>query len=709
MVIGVIVAKKYLNYVVPLYESTAKIKLADVREGLQNSNLFKDFDVFASSNKIAAEIEVLKSSVLINKALDSLGFDIEMYRKGKLMSVELFDNSPFKIHQNLTSPQAYDKRYGLNIKSIEEFELTIPSSTENKVISGVFGKLVSFEHGSFTISLNENYISNKPDLDIIDFYEFEFLSRHKLINKIHKNLDVVSIDKDVAVIRINFKSPIPTKAALFVNRLAKTYIQDYIEAKYKAAETTVKFLDNQIIEVSKKLKEAESNIENYRNTKKITNIRQETETDLRKISQLRIQQTNLKINLLAIESLDSYIQKGKDNFLDLAPNFEAFTDLLSTEIIKSLKSLQSEKKDLLLIYTPEEEKVKVIDSKIDDLKKYLIESISNTAANLKIKYENLSRDIEDFEKVFITIPEKEKIITLMNREFEIYQKTYISLNEKRIEAKIAKAAKIAFHRIISPAESAKDPVSPNRSIILIVAAMLGMFGSIILIYLIHLAKAKINDRYTIESMSSIPIAMLTPKLFKSKLVEDHFLKEASQLEIKEIISDKAVICFSAFGVKEGAIYNSMHLAKALIKQGHKVLIVDVQDNLLYGQNHNIDPINIESGLDLIVLTDLKFKTYTKNRLKSFIDNISLSYNITIIINETIGNQKSLLLMSISSVNLVCVDSRLTKAKKIIEIEILKEEFNLPSIHFILNRYNYNPNIITEVFNKLKKIFEKKVS
>ncbi|MBK7805834.1 MAG: hypothetical protein IPJ51_05995 [Saprospiraceae bacterium] len=55
---------------------------------------------------------------------------------------------------------------------------------------------------------------------------------------------------------------------------------------------------------------------------------------MRKISQLKIQQTNIKMNLEAIHELNDYIARGKDNFLDLAPNFEAFTDLLSTEMVK---------------------------------------------------------------------------------------------------------------------------------------------------------------------------------------------------------------------------------------------------------------------------------------------------------------------------------------------------------------------------------------
>ena len=55
------------------------------------------------------------------------------------------------------------------------------------------------------------------------------------------------------------------------------------------------------------------------------------------------------MSLEAIRELNKYLKEGKDHFLDLAPNFEAFTDLLSTEIIKKIKDLQSTKKDLLLL------------------------------------------------------------------------------------------------------------------------------------------------------------------------------------------------------------------------------------------------------------------------------------------------------------------------------------------------------------------------
>jgi len=496
VLLSVLFAKKYLNYVTPMYESTSKLRLADVHEGVPGANLFKDLDVFASANKIATEIEVLKSDNLIEATLNQLPFGKEIYRKGDMRSSELFNDSPLHIEGTFETDKAYDKRYGLKVTSNSQFILMQPE--EKTGITGTFGKPISIDGGKFLITLNEEFINSKKNVKVIDNYEFEFLSKEKLMAKINKNLDIVSIDKDVPVIRINLKNAVPEKAALFVNKLAEMYIKDYIEGKYRAANTTVDFLNNEIDSANEKLTNSEDNIQNYRDERNIINITQETETDLRKISQLKIQKTNMKMNLDAIKDLNKYIASGKDNYLDLAANFEAFTDLLSTEMVKNMKKLQSDKKDLLLTYTPEHEKVKIIDRKIKDLTDYQIESIKNTEKNLQVKYDDLSNDIAESEKVFIGLPEKEKMLNILNREFNMYEKNYNFLNEKRIEAEIAKSAKIAFHKIISPGEVPKSPVSPIRGIIIVVAGFLGLLGSIILIYVVHIAKAKVNDAFTIE-------------------------------------------------------------------------------------------------------------------------------------------------------------------------------------------------------------------
>ena len=701
VIASILSAKKYLNYVTPMYESTAKMKLADANEGVPNSNLFKNFDVFASANKIAGEIEVLKSNLLLQKTLKGLNFETEIYRVGDVRSVELFDDSPIKIEGFFNSPKAYDKRYKIKVLSANHFELTVPGSSA--IIIGAFGKSVNFDYGKLFVTLNTELLRNRTDAKLIDTYEVEFLSEQKLIDKINKNLDIVSTDKDVPVIRINIKSNVPAKAALFVNKLAETYILDYIENKYKAANTTVVFLDQQIKEAAEKLAQSENKIEDYRNSENITNIRQETETDLRKISELKIQKTNLKMSLDAIEVLNAYILSGKENFLNLAPNFEAFNDLLSTEMMKNIKRLQAEKKDLLLVYTPNDERVQVIDAKIKDLSSYLIESIKNTCKNLETKYDQLCRDIETAEEVFADVPEKEKILTILNRDFDLLQTSYNFLNEKKIEAEIAQSAKIAFHKIITFAEISKTPVSPNRSIIIIVSALLGLFGSITLIYLVHFAKAKVNDAYTIQKTSTIPIALYTPFLKNDKETEKHFLKEVIQLELKKIITHRTILTITSTTKKEGRSFHVVNLVKVLALQGRKVLVLDAPGNLntpfgLPPNTAGVCDTFIENS-SYLNLASPEFRKYSKERMSAYLGAFLKTFDILVINNEPILEEEiGLLLMSVADANLFVLDSRQTAAKQILKIDLLKEEFHTPNMWFVLNKMGHNPNVLRQILS-----------
>jgi uncharacterized protein involved in exopolysaccharide biosynthesis len=684
MIIAVLAAKKYLNYVTPMYESTAKLKLADTQEGVPSANLFKDFDVFATPNKISTEIEVLKSTSLIEKTLEKLPFSTEIYRKGKVRSVELFGDSPIKVESILNDEKNYDKKFIINITSNQNF--TIKASDSAKEVKGTFGVPTGIKGGKILITKNDSYLQSKPGAKIVDQYEVEFLSREKLLDKVNKNLDIVSVDKDVPVIRINYKSNVPEKASLLVNTLAETYIQDYIENKYRAANTTVDFLKNEIGQANNKLSGAENRIENYRNKENIINIPQETETDLRKISQLKIQKSNLKMNLDAIKNLNNYISEGKDNYLELAPNFEAFNDLLSTEMVKNMKLLQAEKKELLLTYTPEHEKVKVIDSKIKDLTDYQTESIRNTQRNLQIKYNDIDRDIQIAEQAFIGLPEKEKLLNIMNREFNLYEKNYNFLNEKRIDAEIAKAAKISFHKIITRGELPKQPVSPMRSIIIIVAAIMSMIGSIALIYAVHFAKAKVNDVYTIEKNSTIPVAFTTPYIKNRENIMHHFLENVLEMELKEIIKDKNLICITSYDKSKQHRFHSKNIIKALQAQSRKVLVIDVAGNLK----------NIEN-IDYIDFSEEKNLRLTSTDIENLIREKMTGNDLCIINNQSIKQGKlPLLFLKMADENLFVLDSRKTAEKTIMNVELLKDEYKLTNLWFVLNKEGYNPSLMTSI-------------
>ena len=695
MLIAFMLALKYLEYVTPMYQSTAELKLADNQEGVPSANTVKNLDAFTSTNKIATEIEVLKSSNLLKKTLKELPFNIEIYRKGNFKSVELFNDSPIVVKSLSKLDKIYDKRFMINIVSNENFEFYYPSASDNKKIEGFFNKPLTVKEGTFLISLNSVFIKSRKKVKIIDSYEFEFLSSQKLMDKITKNLDVSSVDVDVPVVRINFKSNVPEKTALFVNELAKTYIKDYIESKYTNANAAVNFIKQEINKSRNKLIISENNLQNFRDKSNVIDVKQESETDLRRIAQLKIQQTNVRMSLDAIKNLNKYVASGKKNYFDLALNFEEYNDLLSTELVKRMKALQAEKKDLLLVYTPENEKVKVVDEKLKDVIDYQIEGIKNSERDLQIKYDALTQDIHQLESVFVGFPEKEKNLESLNREFNLYENAYNILNQKGIEAEIAKSAKIIFHKIITPGEVPTKPFFPVRSVIIIVSVLLGMFGSIFIIYLIHYTKAKVNDAYTIEKHTTIPIASATPFLKSEQEIRINFLKDVVQLELKGIIQPNSIITISSWDDSKDHLFHTENFITALHEQGRKILVIDATGQLK----------NISKQIDYLDYSDLKYLGYTKTTFENEIKEITNKFDLTIINNQSIKEDRlALLFMSLATQNLFVLDSKKTAEKTILKTELLKEEYQLQNLWFLLNKANYHPSIMVELkkcWNKYK--------
>ena len=638
MLIFFLFAVRMLYYATPIYEGVSKIKLADSREGASNANLYKDFDYFANSTKIEAEVELLKSQELVSATLDSLDFDVTYVRTGKIRNMDMYHESPFLVLYDIKNKKGYDEKYHVNIIDQNHFDLILPG-TKNK-IHGEFYKTIQTENVNLTFTKNP-FINRKKKFDFIGTYYFIINSRQALIDQVTDKLDVTSSEKDVPIIRISYRSPVAEKSALVANKIAEAYINDYINYKIKSAQNVVTFIDSQLKEISDKLKNSEDSIETYRNKKNIIDFTQETETDLRKISQLKIQLANLTMNQAAIDTLQHYINETKRNFLDLSPIFEAYNDLLSTEMIKKIKDLQLEKSDLLLKYKPMNEKVQVIDRKINDYISYIRESLKSSSKNIEIKKDEIKKTITDAEGKFIGLPGREKHMTILERDFKLNEKIFNFLSEKRTDAVIAEHATMSFHRIIATADIPEVPVSPKKNLIIIFSIFLGLIFGIIFVYVKSMIRGRIEDKADIEKYSVIPIVGSIKNYSKDKLhIKNDFNTLAGSLIFHKILNRHNIIAVSSSLPGEGKSFVAWHLANSLADIGYRTLIVDLNFN----KQSEFIKENIHSDLGI---NDIVFGSATTDQViqqyKNLLDMLPIG-NLTKPVVALVSDEKFLALM-----------------------------------------------------------------
>jgi hypothetical protein len=305
---------------------------------------------------------------------------------------------------------------------------------------------------------------------------------------------------------------------------------------------------------------------------------------------------------------------------------------------------------------------------------------------LETKHAKLNTNIEEAEKVFIGLPERERILSILDREFQIHQQSYIFLNEKRIEAEIAKAAKHAFHRVIHKASIPQNPVSPNRPIIIIVSTLLGMIGAIIFIFLVNASKARVNDLNSVEKNTDIPVLFGAPHFKSEQQAQSFFKNEVFKLDMKGMLPAHSSVTFSAFGTNHGSRFHLRQLLNVFIQEQRNLILLTFDEAYFN---------TLPAGRALL-LSQEELTSFTFAKLKEWYSDLCSRYDLVLVDNFNLpDNTESVVFMGLADQNICVVDTRKTHLKRIEELNVIKAKNEISNLYLALNNHKYSPSLLRE--------------
>ena len=577
MVIAILVARKTIGYMTPHYEAVARIKLDESSYGVSSTNLFKDFDVFSATSKIAAEVELLQSETILAKVAGKLNADHSLFRVGNIRETELGVQRPFTVAYQMDDPKWQDRNLSLEVEPNGNYTVNATIRQQPVSAKGVIGIPLSLDGLQLTLLPGTSQNQLGESLDLEGQYRLRFHSAGKQVSLLRNGgLDITASDEEVPILRIAFKHSSPEYAAQVANTIAETYIEDHIAFKTQAASLTLKFIDQQIAKVGESLETSEAALETYRDNEGVINTRQETETNLRKIAEMKIQLANIEMREKALDSLDQYINAGDMDFQDLAPSFEAFGDLLFTELLKKIKAYEAERIDLLINFTEESRAVKAVDEKIAETTSYIKESIRNARRDIEIKRASIAAAITESEKDFEGLPARDRQMVILDRDFQLNQKLYLFLMEKRMESSIQESASMSFHRIIERARVPETPVSPKPAFVTIVAGFLGLVLGVGIIALRSFFNFQVKGTEGVEQRSTFPVLgtlpWQAPGSGKSKMAVGDLV---AKLLAREDAEGMRYIAVASQEAGVGKSYLASEMARSLAAAGRKVALLDL--------------------------------------------------------------------------------------------------------------------------------------
>lgn len=653
-IIALFLGKMLTRYSTTKYQSIAKIKLDDQKFGFSNNEIYKDFPMFSLEHRIEAEAELLKSPLIVSRAVDSLGISVEVVRVGKLKSTTLYGNSPIDIVAVETNNHDV-KHYEVTIS--KEKNLTIKCGETVK--KGVLNKELKISGN--TILIRKSPKVEEMELALNGNYLIRFLSKKDLVAEICNRIDVKAPDKETPILRVAFNDKNSKRTADIVNAVCKAYIDDYVVSKSSAASQTVDFIDEQLAEIQRKLSRSERDLEVFKTNNSVVNTRQETETGLREISQLRVDMVNLEINERAMRDLQAYIDQGS-YFDETAVNF-GFGDLVLTELVKKLKFLSDERVDLTQKFTENSAQIAVVDKKILEVKQYIKEAVRRNLSDLKIRRREIEAVYDERSHMFDRLPTREKNQRILERDFLINESVYNFLSQKKIDASILANSMIAFHRIIQPAIESKEPVSPNRTLIKFVSGLLGLIIGIGFIYLRRFVSAKVISREDVEKNSTLPFAGIIRKGDKKDDFDMLFRRMLLTNNGKKILLG---VC-SANG-EEGKSYVSENLAKVIKGYGYTCAVIRFGDR---------EKDNAKLGKHQIARINMKLE----DRVKKIAD----QYDFTIMIAPpSTRDILAVKVMQLATLNYYIVRTKHTGINYVREADRLVLEYKLENVEMLLN-------------------------
>ena len=309
-------ANIYLRYTPEKHRtsSTLQINIKDQADELL------DLYSFDQKSNINAEVALLKSEIILSKAIKSLDFDIQYFSEGEILSRNIYKSSPFIFKDLILKDSSfYEKNIYVNIiddkitltdvnQELNYAQFIVP----NKFFSSPYfsGKIQILDVETFSKSLEENR------------YYFKLTNTKKLQQEIAKTLSVNISDYSANTIAISHVHNNPNITADICNQLALEYIDYALDKQRKSSINIGKYINAQKDSVEIRLKNSEKKIQDYK---------KQNDVNMTQLNSFSLENIKAFDEKLITTNLDLKMLKEMDNILPLT-----FNSSVDAETIQNL-------------------------------------------------------------------------------------------------------------------------------------------------------------------------------------------------------------------------------------------------------------------------------------------------------------------------------------------------------------------------------------
>jgi len=718
VIICMIISYTYLWYSAKTYATSGTLKIEEKKSE------FSDLVSVINNNdrgpsKIQSEIFVLQSRTLILSAIKDLDYRVSFFIAGRARTTDVYPQKLLDI-QLVKFDSLNFYRGQITYQPINKTSFELEYKEGGKDLQRIFkyNEPVSIDNMAFSIKY-------PGDIPKSSTFIFKINTPEDFIGRVKGGLHANEIIKNSNIITLQESDSNPQFAADMLNALMREYLNYDRDKKTQSATQIIHFIDDQLESLSNQVKGSEKQIEKFKQGAGILDVTSASESELAKIKDLEGQRSLLKIQLLAIDQLKEQITKEKDN-INLNLNLEGNIDPLLGGLIANLNNLLVEKNTLLKTYNANSQTIKDINQQILVIKSASLDNINATIARVNKSISYLDGLIGQVNQKLSTLPAAERDLISLKRDFDINDKVYSFLSEKRLDAQISRSAILSGATIIEAAQPSFLPISPDTHTVHRTALIIGLAIGLGMIILIRVLNPYIYDKETVESLTTIPIIGIIRK-FPEVIDENNtqilaisrpksiFAESVRSVRtnLSFIASEKKskVICITSEVAGEGKSFIAVNLSSTLSLIDKKIVLIAADlrrsrlhktfrvsndkglSNYLANQCELDDIIieNIQPNLDIIVSGPVPpnpSELLHTGRMKTLMNDLKKKYDIIMVDTAPIGLVSDAIpLIRMSDINIFVIRSGKSKFYAATVPQRIANEYHLDNTVIILNAFS----------------------
>lgn len=719
IIIALIIAYIYLWYTPNLYSTSASLKFDEKKSEI--SELLNVRNFYDRTNKMQSEQFVIKSREVLLNAVSNLDYKISYQLKGRVKSTDIYPQKPLDIsiieQDSLSFTHLW---YDYEPLNESKFRLTWEENGKEESKDFNNNDIVSFSGIKFKINNNTFRKSSKS------IYSFRFNSKGLFLGRIMPGLSMVET-KGTNILNLSQNDINPYFAADILNAILKEYINYDRNQKTISATQTIKFIDTLQQSMQKIVNKSGSNLQQFKQENRLLDISAAGQEVMSKINAFETEKNALNLEAIFINQLEKEIVNNK-NLNAINYNLQGITDPMFASLLQQYNALLLNREELLVNFKNTSDRVQQIDKQILEIKSAFVNNANSQRQRNQEKINFLNQQINSVKGAFNTIPKAERDMINLQSDFNINQKVYSYLTEKKLEAQISKAAVTSGATIVDYALYNTFAIAPIAKKIYTSAFIIGLIAGIGLIFLVRILNPYIYDKETIEGLTSIPILGIIRKFDdfidtnNRQILTHHSPKSLFSESVRSVrtnlsylASEKKckVVCITSEISGEGKSFITVNMAVTLSYIDKKILVIGA--DLRRTKLHHTFNISNQKGLSSYLsnqseLEEIIFNTEIagldflpagptppnpsellySEKMSNLLEILKEKYDFILIDSAPIGLVSDAVpLIKISDINLFVIRSGVSRYQAATIPERMSKDFALSNSAIILNAFDNN--------------------